>query len=180
MHSQYTTVLFSVMSCNLMNGMRIFLAAYCEYWSLTIHEYLKLFHQLAHSSLIVSFCHRLNPWSTISDKLWYTLLCGNSIFWDSYKLTSKCTVCKFLHMKDLTMKTHHWVIYPVGRVTHSDFKIRKLAYALTAQMTTHRYINHRKYIIIQILYECGVKKILFPFAKCDYTVEKWGCGVLYM
>jgi hypothetical protein len=67
----------------------------CEYWSLIMPKYLKLFFQFRHSSWIVSFCQKSNQWSTT---FWWTSVHTN--LWDLvlvgiHKWTSKCTFCKW-------------------------------------------------------------------------------------
>jgi hypothetical protein len=67
----------------------------CEYWSLTAPMYLPHFHKLAHSSLIVSFHHKLNLWFTTC---WHASTCTTLcefILLGVYKWIFEYTLCNF-------------------------------------------------------------------------------------
>jgi hypothetical protein len=72
-----------------------------------LHQCLKLCLQSTYFSLVVSFCHRFNPWLVLLfGKLWYPGCCGKSSLWVVMNEPLNTLLVVFGLMKDLIFKSY--------------------------------------------------------------------------
>lgn len=91
----------------------------CEGWCRNMCE-CQTFLNLSHSLWIISFCCKLNPWTTTSYKLQHMWLCGHlQVNLWTYFLQV------FFLMMDSIMKACYWIIYLIPRDINSDLRTKR-------------------------------------------------------